>query len=169
MIDESKRLAAMLAEVLDELVRRHRAHILMMPSYCAPHEADRMMASEIISRMEQTGAQLLDVDDPALYKGIASEVSLMIGGRMHPTILAASSGTPVVGLAYNQKFQGLFQMLEIDEQLMDVVDFVQGAKILELTDIASAAMVGPNDCLQRAVTLADQTQEFNRLLLGEAG
>ena len=169
LIDESKRLAAMLAEVLDELVRRHRAHILMMPSYCAPHEADRMMASEIISRMEQTGAQLLDVDDPALYKGIASEVSLMIGGRMHPAILAASSGTPAVGLAYNQKFQGLFQMLEIDEQLMDVVDFVQGAKILELTDIASAAMVGPNDCLQRAVTLADQTQEFNRLLLGEAG
>jgi polysaccharide pyruvyl transferase WcaK-like protein len=167
LTDESKRLAAMLAKVLDELVRRHRAHILMMPSYCAPHEADRMMASEIISRMEQTGAQLLDVDDPALYKGIASEVSLMIGGRMHPAILAASSGTPAVGLAYNQKFQGLFQMLEIDEQLMDVVDFVQGAKILELTDIASAAMVGPSDCLQRAVSLGNQTQEFNRLLLGE--
>jgi polysaccharide pyruvyl transferase WcaK-like protein len=127
------------------------------------------MASEIIARMEQTGAQLLDVDDPALYKGIASEVSLMIGGRMHPIILAASSGTPVVGLAYNQKFQGLFQMLGIGDQLMDVVDFVQGTKILELTDMASAAMVGPNDFLQRAVTLGAQTKEFNQLLLGEAG
>ena len=52
---------------------------------------------------------------------------------------------------------------------MDVVDFVQGTKIAELTDMASAAMVEPNDCLQRAVTLGAQTQEFNRLLLGEAG
>jgi polysaccharide pyruvyl transferase WcaK-like protein len=169
LTDESKRLAAMLAEVLDELVRRLRAHILLMPSYCAPHEADPMMAHEIIARMEQTGAQLLYVDDPALYKGVASEVSLMIGGRMHPTILAASSGTPVVGLAYNQKFQGLFQMLGIGDQLMDVVDFVQGTKISELTDMASAAMVGPNDCLQRAVALGAQTQEFNRLLLDESG
>jgi hypothetical protein len=60
-------------------------------------------------------------------------------------------------------------MLGIGDQLMDVVDFVQGTKISELTDMVSAAMVGPNDCLQRAVTLGAQTQEFNRLLLGEAG
>jgi polysaccharide pyruvyl transferase WcaK-like protein len=163
---QSERLARMLGRVLDELIRRHDAHVLLLPSYCAAHEGDVPMARAVMVSMAETQVQLLEVDDPALYKGIASRLQLFLGGRMHPTIFAASVGTPVVGLAYNPKFDGFFGMLGLGAQVMDVVDFVSNERHTDLANLASAALRGPAVPCTTLDALVEQIRSYNRSLVG---
>jgi polysaccharide pyruvyl transferase WcaK-like protein len=116
--------------------------------------------------MAETQVQLLEVDDPALYKGIASRLQLFLGGRMHPTIFAASVGTPVVGLAYNPKFDGFFGMLGLGAQVMDVVDFVSNERHTDLANLASAALRGPAVPCTTLDALVEQIRSYNRSLVG---
>jgi polysaccharide pyruvyl transferase WcaK-like protein len=48
----------------------------------------------------------------------------MLAGRMHAAILAAGVGTPVVGLAYNQKFRGFLRLIDPASACMEIEDFV---------------------------------------------
>jgi polysaccharide pyruvyl transferase CsaB len=162
----SERLATLLGQVLDELIRRHNAHVLLLPSYRAHHEGDVAMSRAVMASMSEAQVQLVEVDEPALYKGIASLMHLFIGGRMHPTILAASAGTPVVGLAYNPKFDGFFRMLGLDAQVMDVVDFVSNERDEDLANLASAALRGPAVSRATVDPLVEQIRSYNRALFG---
>ena len=63
---------------------------------------------------------LLLLDDPRLAKACCGQMRALLGGRMHPMIFAAASGTPVVGLAYNPKFHGLAELIDLDDGIMDV-------------------------------------------------
>jgi polysaccharide pyruvyl transferase WcaK-like protein len=163
---ESERLAALLGRVLDELIRRHDAYVVLMPSYGAPHEGDAAMSRQVMANMSESRVQLLEVDHPALYKGITSLMSLFLGGRMHPTIFAASTGTPVIGLEYNPKFSGFFGMLGLSGQVMDVVDFVRNERVAALADLASAALQQPGVPAARIESLAEQVRGHTRDLLG---
>lgn len=162
----SERLAALLGRVLDELIRRHDAYVLLMPPYRAPHEGDVAMSRAVMANMSEVQVKLLEVDEPALYKGITSLLQLFVGGRMHPTIFAASVGTPVVGLAYNPKFQGFFAMLGLGEQTMDVLDFVRNERYEELANLASAALRGPAVTAAQVDSLVERVRSYNRALLG---
>jgi N-acetylglucosaminyldiphosphoundecaprenol N-acetyl-beta-D-mannosaminyltransferase len=163
---ESERLAALLGRVLDELIRRHDAHVLLMPSYGASHEGDLAMSRAVIASMSESKVQLLEVDEPTLYKGIASVLQLFLGGRMHPTIFAASTGTPVVGLSYNQKFQGFFGMLGLGHQVMDVIDFTSNERVEDLVNLASAALSGPTVSREHVDQLVERVRCHNRAILG---
>ena len=59
---------------------------------------------------------------------------------MHPALLAASVGTPVVGLAYNPKFHGLFELLDLKEYLLDIETFIAERQSEKLTDLLSRAI-----------------------------
>jgi polysaccharide pyruvyl transferase CsaB len=161
----SQQLARLLGQALDELVRAHDAHVLLMPSYGASHEGDVAMCREVMTHLPTQAAHLLEVDDPALYKAIAARVQLFIGGRMHPTIFAASAGTRVVGLAYNPKFHGFFSMLGLERQVLDVVDFVHGAKVDQLVRLASSVLLGPVVSRDAVERLADTVRSHDTALL----
>ncbi len=51
---------------------------------------------------------------PSEAKGYISDMSFMVGSRMHACIAALSSGVAVVPLAYSRKFSGLFGALGYD-------------------------------------------------------
>ncbi len=165
--ERSERLAALLGKVLDELIERHDARVLLMPSYDAAHEGDVAMARAVMANMSKPEVQLIEVGEPDLYKGIASRLQLFLGGRMHPTILAASTGTPVVGLAYNAKFAGFFGMLGLGAQVMDVIDFVNNERHVDLANLASAALNGPGVPPTSVDPLVDRIRSYNRSLFGD--
>ncbi len=50
-------------------------------------------------------------DTPSEAKGYISEMSYMVGSRMHACIAALSTGVAVMPLAYSRKFSGLFGAL----------------------------------------------------------
>jgi polysaccharide pyruvyl transferase WcaK-like protein len=162
---QADRLTTLLAQVLDHAVRRHNAYVLFLPTYTLSHEGDDQVCREILSKMTLPAGQVLAIEDPRLYKGCTGHLTAFLGGRMHPMIFAAAMGTPVVGLAYNQKFQGFFQLLQND-RLMDVATFVEQQGAQELVRLLDAAVTEKAvEVFDPIEVLTQQVRAFNRQLL----
>lgn len=61
-------------------------------------------------------------DTVALARGYA-KLDLHIGGMLHSCILATSSGTPCLGLAYDIKHQGFFDLMGLSEHCLSAFHF----------------------------------------------
>ena len=160
-----ERLVGLLADVLDRLVRRHDAYILFLPTYCLPHEGDDRIGAQILGRMASPSGQVLRIDGAPLYKAVAGRLDLLLGGRMHPTVFAAAAGTPVVGLAYNPKFRGLFELLGCPDRVLDATSFVRGGLVDQLEAMLNAALGAGRLDLARLEALGGSLRTFNRGLL----
>ena len=70
-----------------------------------------------------------EFDNPMDAKSYISSMDLFIGSRMHATIAALTSNTPVVPVAYSRKFTGLFENVDypyvVDLQTEDTNEAVQ--------------------------------------------
>ncbi len=83
---------------------------------------------------------------------------------MHPTILAAAMGIPVVGLAYNPKFRGFFELLGRERFVMDVEEFVGNRAVSELVGLTTTALSEGRDS-DAAVSLCEQSRSMLREFL----
>lgn len=164
---EAGRHVELLASTLDAIAERHSARVLLLPSYNVVHEGDDRVCEQVQARMV-SDARLLRIDDPALYKGVCAELAVMLAGRMHPALFAASAGTPVVGLAYNPKFHGFFELLGRDDRVMDVEAFVQGERVAELVELVGRALREGPASPERIATLGAEIRCFHRELAGRA-
>jgi len=169
---ESERLVDHVARALSRIAGELDAHLLFLPSYAIPVEGDveicrRMLA--VCRRLQArsgTVGQVEVIDDPRLYAAVTGTLDLMIGGRMHPTILAASAGTPIVGIGYNPKFDGFFDLLDAAELQIGVAQVVAegGAEALERVIVSALERGAPRS--DRVERLRERVRRFNRELLG---
>ena len=164
--EEGERLCDLLARLLDRQVERHGAYILFLPTYNVSHEGDDRLSADILARMKRPEGQVLRLDDPALYQAVTRELSVLVGGRMHPLILAASVGTPVVGLAYNPKFRGLFELLDLPEQVHDVGTFVREGRLDAIEVSVAAAIAGRRANEGQLAALTSRLRDFIDRQLG---
>ena len=119
---EGARLLELVAATLDRLVASDDVFPVFLPTYTVPHEADDELCHAVLDRMKQRRGIVMLLDDPAIYKACCEQLAAFLGGRMHPMILAAAMGTPVVGLAYNHKFQGFLQLIGRADACVEVED-----------------------------------------------
>ena len=56
---------------------------------------------------------------PQAIKGIIGRCRFFVGSRMHACIAALSQGVPAVGVAYSDKFQGVFQSVGAGHMVID--------------------------------------------------
>jgi polysaccharide pyruvyl transferase CsaB len=158
-------MIALLAQVLDGIVARLGAHVLFLPTYNARSEGDHRVCGQVRDRMTQPGAQVLLIDEAPLYKAVCGQLSVVLGGRMHPTILAASAGTPVVGLAYNQKFDGFLELIGAADRVLDVASFVAEQRTADLEAMVEAALRDGSAQRDRIALLKNQIQQFTHGLV----
>ncbi len=126
-------MLVLLAKTLDRVIDKTQCHIVFLPTYNTTHEADDLTCQAIIEAMlHGTETSLLNIEDPALYKGVTRELDGMFASRMHPLIFAASEGTPILGMSYNQKFDGFFSLIDAEESLIHISDFVKDATVENL-------------------------------------
>ncbi|MFA9477757.1 polysaccharide pyruvyl transferase family protein [Phycisphaerales bacterium AB-hyl4] len=169
----NRRLAGLLAVALDRVVERCGGHVVFLPSYNCPHEADDALCELVGEQLRRSSWSLIRLDSPTVYKAVTAKLSVMLGGRMHPTLLAASVGTPVVGLAYNPKFHGLFDLLGLEGRVIDVLDFVEHQLVAQLVETVERAMCdgaetkpdGEPGLAGRVDDLAEQTRTFLQSLV----
>lgn len=85
-----------------------------------PHVIDKIVDGEIDNDMIAMRDLMNKYPDIKMYDGKAdpielksyiSGLDLLIGGRMHATIAAFSSGVPVIPVSYSRKFEGLYESL----------------------------------------------------------
>lgn len=162
---QSDQLCRYIAEVLDQLIDRHNALVVFMPSYNVQHESDDRISQTILDLMKSESGRLLKVSSPALYKAISSKLDIFLCGRMHPSIFSAASATPVVGLAYNPKFHGFFRLLGLEHNVMDVSKFVSQHLVDELSELVSTTITDGHDIETTVENLQDTIRSFNRQLL----
>jgi len=140
---EGQILIERIAERLDRQVERLNVRVLFLPTYCAPSEADDVLAGKIVAQMRHgDAATVLPIGDARLLKACTGLCQAFLGGRMHPLILAAGMGVPLVGLGYNPKFNGFAELLGIGERVVDVRQLVQGDGAARLDTLLDAALAG---------------------------
>jgi polysaccharide pyruvyl transferase WcaK-like protein len=162
-------LANNMADALRSVARRLDAQVMLMPSYNVAHEADSRECERLQQHMADVETRLAIISDPALYKAVAGQTQLMISARMHPLILASSMGVPVVGLAYNGKFEGLFALLGLKREVLWLNRFKEGAaNAADLEQLAADALNDKTDLRQRAEQLGADVDRSTRELVEQA-
>lgn len=155
-VTASHQLIERYASALTTLIKRHGARLLFMPTYNVTHEADDDICRAIQKLLPESNSHLIEVTDPSLFKAITRKLAVMIGGRMHPVILAASSGTAVVGLAYNPKFYGFFEAIGQQRFLIPVEEFVDASGPQRLVEAVEAAMSDQPELTERIFELTEK-------------
>lgn len=102
------------------LIRKIIAYFLEMPNvkiHIIPHvrameaanDNDYLISKELVEEYNNSRIVLADYfKGPVEAKSYISGMDFFMGARMHSTIAAFSSNTPVVPMAYSRKFNGLF-------------------------------------------------------------
>lgn len=160
-----EKMTGLLAAVLDRVASTYNAVIVFLPTYTVSHEADDEICRQTMAKMISRKKHILKIKDPMLYKSIAGQCSALIGGRMHPTIFAASAGTNIVGLSYNQKFFGFFKLLDLEANVISIEDFVSKEQSEILFKIIAQAIEKRSDIKPRANRLAERTRSFNQMII----
>jgi polysaccharide pyruvyl transferase WcaK-like protein len=158
-----------LAAELRLLARRLDAAILFLPSYGVSHEGDIRACRALEARLAQVTAATAVLKDPHLYKAVAGGLTLMVAARMHPLILAASLGAPIVGLGYNGKFTGLHELLGLGQCFAQLDDLHESLGTGWLQSLASAALEDRTDLRHRCALLGEKVHHCTGLLLQETG
>jgi polysaccharide pyruvyl transferase WcaK-like protein len=159
------RLAASLAAEVRRVARRLDAAVLLMPSYGRVHEGDLQACEALTANLDGVLTATARIDDPALYKAVAGRLSLMISARMHPLIFAASMGVPVVGLAYNDKFNGVFQLLGRPDQLLELQNWSAELREGWLEPAVQAALGSGDGLPAQCALLAQRVSDYTASLL----
>lgn len=157
---EMSRLTENLAHTLDDVVTGTGAHIVFMPTYNVPHENDRAVCEAVAARMRSTAVSMLELDDPKLYMAVTGRLKLMLCGRMHAAILAAALGTPVIGIAYNPKFQGMFDLLGQADRCLPIAAFLHDCQGKERAAMLSGIITSSSPLRPETGELRDRTRRF---------
>jgi polysaccharide pyruvyl transferase CsaB len=165
---QSARLVELLARTLDNLVRKHDAYIVFLPSYTLAHEGDDQLCRMLMDALPPGKSGLLLINSPTEYRAACGGLDVLVGGRMHPTILAAAAGTPVIGLSYNPKFEGFFELLGQRGSVLDVQSFVRDGRTEQLTALIEDALYDAGDLSTRVNDLGARIRQFNLMLMQQA-
>lgn len=118
-------------QLAKKILEETAAHILLVPHTFGTANnvnSDPDACREIfLSMPEQHKTRLHLVSreyDQYDLKGIIGLCDFFVGSRMHACIAALSQGIPTVGIAYSQKFKGIFQSAGVENMVIDarVVD-----------------------------------------------
>ena len=164
---EMARMLTQIASALRTLAHRHDAAVLLMPTYNVKHEGDAVVCRKLRAELRDLTTRLVLIDDPCLYKAVAGQLMLMVSARMRPLILAASMGVPIVGLAYNGKFEALFDALGVAQRLLWLDEFAAGSQAQRLEELAAAAIGDVIDLRSRSQALADTVFSRTAALLND--
>jgi len=158
-----------LADALAPLLRQLGAGLLLLPTYNVRHEADDRVCQRLAALLPGVPTALARIDDPALYKAVAGQLRLLVSARMHPLILAVGMGVPVVGLAYNGKFGGFFELLGLPPRFAWLDEIGPRGPSADLESLFSDALADAGDIGERAHVLAARSAEGAVALLQRAG
>lgn len=147
-------LIGVVARTLESLRRKLDARILLLPGYNTSVEGDDAACEALRWRMPDADVHIARVADPRLYKALLGRASLVVSARMHPLILAAGMGVPFVGLSYNGKFDGLYELLGLQARSLPLDQCPGAWGESTLIEAAEAALEARVDLRQRAETLA---------------
>lgn len=112
--------------LIEQIMNNTDAHLLLVPHAFGPAGSvnNDLDASQVVfDRLAESFADRVHLVrreyDHFELKGIIGLCDFFIGSRMHACIGALSQTIPTVGVAYSQKFKGVFASIGADDQVID--------------------------------------------------
>lgn len=144
-------LATSYARMIEQLVEDNIS-ILLVPHDTRTAEPDVFHLRKAISGLSPTqlsSTYLIETDSPGALKATLARCDLLFSGRLHAMILAMGAGTPAMGLAYQDKFEGMFELFG-----MPTDDILIAPEVFEADPPRVIEQLRRN--LQRCADLRDQ-------------
>lgn len=117
-----------MSQVVDYLVEKLGATVLLIPHDTDPVLDDRLLAQRIGEKVQDTSKVkvITGMYSAAELKAIIGRCDLFVGGKMHANIAALSTGVPTLAVQYHHKFKGIMQMLGQEEYVCTSVSELMG-------------------------------------------
>jgi polysaccharide pyruvyl transferase WcaK-like protein len=111
---------ARIAHAIDRLAPKFGRVIVMAMHFHGP-DSDVPIIREIMARVRARNVVVIDRElTPDVAIALFKRARLVLAVRLHALLLSASMGTPIVGVAYEQKVRSLFGVLGVDEYCHDL-------------------------------------------------
>ena len=109
-------------QVCDWVVNQYGMNIYFIPMYIENEQNDNLVAHQIKNKMiNHKDAHIVDCQlSPADLLILIRDAELLVGMRMHSTILGACAAIPIVGLYYQRKGRSFFEALGLDALMIDI-------------------------------------------------
>lgn len=110
-----------MGEIVDYLVEKLDATVVLIPHDTDPVLDDRIIAREVLERAKRPERVRLITGDHSAseLKATIGQCDLFIGGKMHANIAALSMQVPTVAIQYGHKFHGIMGLLGQEEYICD--------------------------------------------------
>jgi polysaccharide pyruvyl transferase WcaK-like protein len=130
----SERLVNAYSAAMTEIVQRYpNASFLMVPHDIRGEVSDVMLAEAIYAAVaEEVRSHCMVVPTPCKpseIKAMVSRLDFVLSGKMHLAIACLGQGVPVICVAYQDKFEGLFQHFEMEGLTIQPQDVVIPGKL----------------------------------------
>jgi hypothetical protein len=159
----TERLVTLLARTVDAACERHRTFVVWLPA----RGADVALCEALDDAMSTTRSCIAPLLGPSLFKGVASELSLLLSSHRRAALLAAGVGRPTVGLG-DPALLGSMALPGSDHGFLDGELFLRGALSAQLGELIDAAMERPRTSLVHFEELRAQVLDTLRELLTQA-
>lgn len=131
-----ERLVSAYAAALHEITQRYlTVSFLFVPHDIRGRVSDVMLAEAIYAAVPaEVRAHCMIIPTPckpAEIKAMVAGLDFVLSGKMHLAIAALGQGVPVACIAYQDKFEGLFQHFELDGLTIQPQDVVEPGKLAE--------------------------------------
>lgn len=115
-----------LAHLADELIEKTSLPIVFFPMYVLKHEGDDVMSSIITKRMKYGDKTTVLRNDypPTEFMKLLSNARIMIGLRLHATILSTNAGIPSINFSYAPKGKNYFERLGYCTYTLPIADIL---------------------------------------------
>jgi len=127
-------------DLINYFVEKQNARVMLVPHVFGPAEDGEsdVIACRAIYRATDPGVRahvhLLEEEyDQHELKALIGRCDFFLGSRMHACIAAVSQCVPAVGLAYSQKFHGVFASIGMDKLVIDLRQHTEQS-VIELVD-----------------------------------
>lgn len=120
-----KKIIKLFAEICDWLVENFDYNICFIAMYMSNEQSDDFAGKLIRDSMEhQEKAFILDWRiSPIEMIGFIKDAELLMGMRMHSTILGACAEIPIIGLYYQNKGKKFFESLNLEKCAVPIETF----------------------------------------------
>ncbi|MFD2611098.1 polysaccharide pyruvyl transferase family protein [Paenibacillus gansuensis] len=166
--------AAKYKESVVTLIRRisqeKNAVFVFIPQVIFDGDDDRIIANEIKNmlpeKVKDSFIILTEDLSPMEIKELISRFYIFVGTRMHSNIFATGAEVPTVAIAYEKKTNGIMQMLELNNYVVNIED-ITPTNIVEMVHHCLRSRERLHEHLGRKIPQVQQLIRSKSAFLGE--
>jgi colanic acid/amylovoran biosynthesis protein len=127
------------AQAVSQFLQEFHGRVVFFAQVHGPTlaEDDRIPASRVVNQLHNWGDRvvIMPAVAPDILKSAYGQMDIFLGTRLHSCIFALSEGVPVVSIGYQYKSRGLFRLLDMEDQVIDIenVDTTNLSSLLTAT------------------------------------